>query len=300
MRQPHKLFERPQGLQLRLDEMFLRAGFALGAGIVERVQAVLQFVVDVLRDRHHFLDDFLLEEKLAERRLQFLVEPVKRRAFPFAFGAARVAPDVEMSVHFRVQFPRARHEPPQGLQVRLAAVHFLVQHHAVETFARRIGQQFFRQRQMLLRREAQAINEHPGIRFRVFDAFGDFHLLLARQQSDRAHLPQIGPHRVVKRIGALLFLGLLRVRRFHAVHFGGLHHFNLQLAQFRKDKIQIRGGKNLFRQNVADIVERQLPLFFREPDQLLDFFRQLGMQGVGGGQGMGNAVGDRDGRGHLL
>ena len=66
------------------------------------------------------------------------------------------------------------------------------------------------------------------------------------------------------------------------------------------EPIQIRGGKNLFRQNVADIVERQLPLFFREPDQLLDFFRQLGMQGVGGGQGMGNAVGDRDGRGHLL
>ncbi len=84
--------------------------------------------------------------------------------------------------------------------MRVAVVHFVVEHNAVKAFARRFGHQFFRQRHVFLAGKAEAVNDFANFAFGGLDAFGNFHLLFARQQRHLAHLLEIHPHRVVRRV----------------------------------------------------------------------------------------------------
>ena len=122
--------------------------------------------------------------------------------------------------------------------MRLAAGHLFVQHHAVKAFARRVGQQFFRERDVFLAGKAKTVNDRAQLVFRLLDALGNLHLLLARQQRHRAHLLEIHPHRVVQRVQLARFL-LVVFRLLDAVHFRLVHDFNFQLAQLGENFIQL-------------------------------------------------------------
>ena len=89
--------------------MQLRAGFALHFRLGKRAQAVLQFVVDVFGDQHHFLDDFLFVAKFLECSSKLLVGPFERRQRPADGGlAVRMAPRGIFVVNFlRLFYGRA-------------------------------------------------------------------------------------------------------------------------------------------------------------------------------------------------
>ena len=109
--------------------------------VVQRVKAVPQFVVDVFRDEHHFLDDLVFETKFREQRLQLGVQLLKFGMFPFALGVLmRRTPVVVMAIRLLVEFPGASDDALQSAQMFFAIVDFVVLHHAVKAFARRIGQ----------------------------------------------------------------------------------------------------------------------------------------------------------------
>src|ERR1043166_6611992 len=80
----------------------------------------------------------------------------------------------------------------------LAMVAELVQNDAVIPFLGWQRQEFFGQRDVLLAGKAQAVNETPRFLVRRLDALADFHLLIAREQRDLAHLAQIHPHRIIQ------------------------------------------------------------------------------------------------------
>ena len=163
--------------------------------------------------------------------------------------------------------------------MRVAAVHFFVENDAVETFARRVGDQFFRQGDVFLAGKAEAVNDFADLVFRGLDALGNFHLLLARQQRHLPHLLEIHPHRVVQDVQprrvVLLGVGLL-----DAVHFRLVHDLDFQRAQFGKNLVQLLRRDTVFRQRVVDVVVGQMALLLGEADEFLDFFRQLRVRTV--------------------
>jgi hypothetical protein len=69
MRHPHKFFERLDLLPFGLDEVSLRGGLALPFGLGQRAEAAMKFVVNVFRDKRHFLNGFLLVVKFWKRAL---------------------------------------------------------------------------------------------------------------------------------------------------------------------------------------------------------------------------------------
>ena len=186
-------------------------GLPLPFHVRDGPQAGLDFVVDVLRHQHHFLDDLLLVEKLRERVLQLLVQLLEFLERPFlqrrlaGFLPARV-----FFIHLLVQLAHLFHQLPQRLQMPVAALHFLVHDDPVKPFLRRFGNQFLRQRNVFLRRETKAVNDPLLLVLRFLDPLADGHFLLARQQRHLAHLPQIHPHRVIQNVQPPLFLLLLR------------------------------------------------------------------------------------------
>ncbi len=273
-RHPHKFLERADFLPLGLDEMLLRAGFALGFGIGERAQAVLQLVVDVFRDERHFLNDLVFEAKFGEGVLQFLVGAFERPQRPLAFDLEMgVPPRGVVAIHVLIQFADARQHAMEHAEMRVAVVHLVIEHDAVKTFAGRIGQQFFRQRHMLLAGKTKGVNDFADLIFRGLDALGDFHLLFARQQRHLSHLLEIHPHRVVERIQPIRVF-LLGIGSFDAIHLRLIHDFDFKRAQLGKYLVQNFRGRGIFRQHLVEVVVGQMPLFPREADEFLDFFRK--------------------------
>ena len=147
-------------------------------------------------------------------------------------------------IHLLVQFVDARDQPAQRAQVRVAAVHFFVENDAVETFARRLGQQFFRQRDVFLAGETEAVNDFADFVFGGLDALGNLHLLLARQQRHLPHLLEIHPHRIVQNVqpAGVLLLGL---GGFDAVHLRLIHNLDFQAAQLGKNFVQFPASVTL-------------------------------------------------------
>ncbi len=240
----------------------------------ERAQTVLQFVVDIFGDEHHFLDDFLLEAKFRKRSLQLPVGAFECRQ-SVAFGLAMgVPPRIVFGVHSLIHFPDLRDEFAESAQVRVAAVHLFLQNDAVESFARRFGQQFFRQRDVFLAGETEAVNDFADFGFGGLDAFGNLHFLLARQQRHLPHLLEIHPHRIIENVESrrVVFLGF---RGFDAVHFRLIHDLNIKAAQLGENLVQFFRREFTFRQHVVDVVVGQTSLFLRKPDEFLDCFRQI-------------------------
>jgi hypothetical protein len=102
----------------------------------------------------------LLETKFGEYRLKLAVGFPKRRQGAVAFGFdVRVAPRGVFFVHVLIQFADPRGELLQRAKVCVAVVHLFFQNHAVEPFARRLGQQFFRERDMFLAGKTEAVDD---------------------------------------------------------------------------------------------------------------------------------------------
>ena len=80
----------------------------------------------------------------------------------------------------------------------LPPLDLLVNNDPVEALLGRLGNEFFGQGDVFLAGEAEAVNDAFDLVLRLFDALGNFHLLLARQQRDLAHLLEVHPHRVVQ------------------------------------------------------------------------------------------------------
>ena len=187
---------------------------------------------------------------------------------------AGVPPRDVVAVHILVQFADARQHAAEHAEMRVAAVHLVVEHDAVKAFARRIGQQFFRQRHVFLAGKTEAVNDFADLVFRGLDALGNFHLLLARQQRHLAHLLEIHPHRIIERVQpARVFL--LGVGGFDAIHLRLVHDFDFQRAQLGENLVQNFRGHGIFRQHVVEVVVGQMPLLLREADEFLDFFGKL-------------------------
>ena len=74
--------------------------------------------------------------------------------------------------------------------------------------------------------------------FGVFDAFGDLHLLFARQQRHLAHLLEIHPDRIVQDVQPRLLVFLFRLGLLDAVHLRLVDDFDLQVAELDVDLVQ--------------------------------------------------------------
>ncbi len=122
---------------------------------------------------------------------------------------------------------------------------FLVHDHAVKTLLGRLGQQFFRDGNVLLGREAEAIDDALHLHFRVLDLLADLHLLLAGEQRNLAHLVHVHAHRVVQNFQPRILVHFVRLRllglfrAFGALGLGLVHdNFHVQAAQFGQHRIE--------------------------------------------------------------
>jgi len=203
-----------------------------------------------------------------------LVRAFEHPQRPLASGfEVGVPPRSVVAVHILVQFADAPQHAAEHVKMRVAAVHLVVYHDAVKAFARRIGQQFFRQRNVFLAGKTEAVNDFADFIFRRLDALGNLHLLFARQQRHLAHLLEIHPHRVVERVQPVRVF-LHGIGCFDAIHLRRVHNFDFKGAQLGEDLVQNFRGYDIFWQHLVDVVVGQMPLFPREADEFLDFFRK--------------------------
>ena len=157
------------------------------------------------------------------------------------------------------------------------ARHRLVRDHPVKPFPRRLGQQFFRQRNVFLRGKAKTVNDPLLLVLRRFHSLANRHFLFAREQGNLAHLPQIHADGIIQNVQPPLFpfLFLLRFRLFDAVHLGLVHDVDVEVVQFGINLVELRRGDDVVRQGVADVVVGQVSLFLGQQHQFPDFFRQI-------------------------
>ena len=134
-------------------------------------------------------------------------------------------------------------------QVAFAVGDFLVHNDAVKSFLGRLGQQFFRDGNVFLRRETEAIDDALHLDFGLLDFFANLDFLFAREQRNLAHLVHIHPHRVVENFQPRVLVGLLRLRLFRLLGavgaFGlGLIHddFHVQGAQLAQQHVEVVGA----------------------------------------------------------
>ncbi len=146
------------------------------------------------------------------------------------------------------------------------------------------GQKFFRERNVLLARETEAVDDPGDFRLGLLNALGNLHLLLARQQGHLPHLVQIHPHRVVqnvhREVSSLLAFGFLDV-----IHLGLVNNFNFERPELGKNFVQLFRRRLAFGQHLVNVVESQLPLLLRQADEFLDFFRKIVVEPPGGTTG---------------
>ncbi len=154
--------------------------------------------------------------------------------------------------------------------MRFAAVGFRVENNAVEPLFGRLANQLFRQRNMFLGGETKTADDAVDFGCSRLDALGDIHLLLARQQWDLAHLPEIHPDRVVQDIEPRLLVFFFRVTLFDAVHFRLIHDIDLQAAQLDVNLVEFLRPGEVVRQRVGYVAVGEVPLLVGEADQFFD------------------------------
>ena len=81
----------------------------------------------------------------------------------------------------------------------------LVHDHAVKAFLGRFGKQLFRDRNVFLGGETEAVNEplHLGLGF--FDALANLDFLFAGEQGHLAHLIHVHPNRIIQHFQPAVF-----------------------------------------------------------------------------------------------
>ena len=157
----------------------------------------------------------------------------------------------------------------------LAGVDLLVENHAVEALLGRLGNQLFRQRNVLFGGETEAVDDALDLVFGRFDALGNLHLLLARQQRHLAHLLEIHADRIVQDVEPPFLVLLVRFGLFDAVHLRLVNNLDLQIAQLDVDLVQFLRPDEGLGQRLVDIVVGQVALLLGQADQFLDLLRDL-------------------------
>ena len=121
--------------------------------------------------------------------------------------------------------------------------------------------------------------------FRVFDAFGNFHFLLAGEQRDLAHLLEVHADRVVEDVEFLVCLEFLLLAAivvaflvFEAVDFRGVDDVELHVAEALHDRLDIVRIDKVVGEDLVDVVVGQVFLFLGELDEFADLF--LNFRGV--------------------
>ena len=164
-------------------------------------------------------------------------------------------------------------------QVAFAVGDFFVNDDAVETLLRRLGQQFFRDGDVFLRRETQAVDDAFHRDFGFLDFFADLDFLFAREQRNLAHLVHIHANRIVENFQARIILDLFRLlgllAAVGALGLGLVHDdFHVEAAQLAQQRVEIVGAQ-IIRQNVVDVVVSDVAVLLAEMHQRLDRLGQI-------------------------
>ena len=276
VRHADKFVQRLDFLVLGLDDPLLLGGFSLVFPILNGLQAQLNFVVNVVGHQRHLFDDLLLVIKLREGSLQSFVDPFEllEEHVPFGFLSA-VLPFGVFVIHLLVDEAQVFDELAERAKMVVAALDLFVENYAVETFLGRFGNEFFGQCDVLLAGETEAVDDFFDLVFRVFNAFGNLHFLLAREQRDLAHLLEVHPNRVVQNVQPALVLLFFRLRLLDAVHFRLVNDFHFEVAELGVDLIQFLGRDHRVRQRIVDVVVSEVTLFLGQPNQFLDLLCQI-------------------------
>ena len=178
-------------------------------------------------------------------------------------------------VHLLVDDAQVFDELAERAKVVVAALDLFVENDAVEPFLGRFGNEFFGQCDVLLAGETEAVDDFFDLVFRVFNALGNLHFLLAREQRHLAHLLEVHPNRVVQNVQPALVLFLFRLRLLDAVNFRLVHNFHFEVAELGVDLIQFLGRDHRVRQRIVDVVVSEVTLFLGQPNQFLDLLGQI-------------------------
>src|SRR5438094_9675022 len=155
-----KSLQRLDLLFLGFDDGLLPFGFALEFQIPDDAQARVNLVADVLRHADHLLNDPLFVTKPGKGFLELRVEPLELVEELFPGGSLeRLLPARILFIHPPVQVANLFGQPTQDLQMPITALYFLVHNHPVKPFFGRLGNQLFRQRDVLLGGKTEAVNE---------------------------------------------------------------------------------------------------------------------------------------------
>ncbi len=157
---------------------------------------------------------------------------------------------------------------------------FLVHDHTVEAFLRRLGQQFFRDGNVFLRSETEAVHNAFHLQFGFFDALANLDFLFPREQGHLAHLVHIHPDRIVENFQARVLVLLRRLCRLGRLGraFGlGLVHddFHVETPQLGQQRIKVFGTEIIVRQNVIDVIVGDVAVLLREMQERLDRLGQV-------------------------
>ena len=232
--------------------------------------------MDVIRDQCHLLDYLLLEQELGKVLLQLVVQFVKLAKHLLGATLGSLAPSEVFLVHLAVLFADFLDEAVQRLEVLVASLDHLVQGYAIESLLRGIGSQFFCQRDVLLRGEAQSVENPLHLKLGVLDSLGDFHLLLTREQRHLTHLLEIHPDGIVENIQS----GLLGFRRglgwlLSRGSIKLLHDLHLEALQFFQNLLEFFRGHQIARQRVVDVSHRQVTLILCELYEFLNLLLKI-------------------------
>ena len=104
--------------------------------------------------------------------------------------------------------------------------------------------------------------------FGLFDAFADFDFLLPGEQRHLAHLVHVHPHRIVQDFQPRIFL-FLGFRRFCPFDFRMVHDFDVEIAQFCVEFIEVLGCQAV-RQHVINIVVSDMTVLLGQMEQGFD------------------------------
>ena len=261
-----------------LTDLLLLGRFALPLDFGDGMEAQLHLVMDIVRDQRHFLDHLLLEIKPVEGVLQFVVQFLEFAGRLVAGGGLFRRASCQRAYCSSTCWSSARtclSSLRNSFQMVLPPLDLLVHDDPVKAFLGRLGNEFFGQGDVLLAGEAEAVNDAFDLVLRLFDALGDFDLLLARQQRDLAHLLEVHPHRVIQNVQTPLVFVFLRLRLLDAVHFGLVNDLDLQDAQLAVKIVQFLGRNDRVGQGVVDVGVSQVALLLGQADQFLDFLGQV-------------------------
>ena len=240
----------------------------------------LEFLVDVAGHHDHFLQRPSACRRTSGRcpAASCPASGTRAAAFPCGPCCRAFCQAKYFVVHLLVERADLLDELAQIPQMAFAVGDFLVHDHAVEAFLGRLGQQFFRDGDVFLGGEAEAVNEALHLDLGLLDALADLDFLFAREQRHLAHLVHVHPHRVVQNFQAGVLVRFLLLRRFRlpgALGLGLVHDdFHVETAQLGQQRVQILRAE-VVRQHVVDVVVGDVAVLLGQVQQRLDRLGQI-------------------------